>query len=267
MKSLSFGKVMATAAASAMLIGTPVLVAAPAAAAPKTIVAPERLITLDGTQNTRTFDGYTTADHKSISSAVIRSDNLSKLSVGDKTILAKRKVTSVIDLRTSLERAAQPDHAIPGAKSYENDILGATPVTNLIDLDSAYRSFITDRQARAGFASTLRIVTRTVAAGDSVIFHCSAGKDRTGWTSALILTIAGVDRATVERDYLASNTYRHASPNDPLNGVHISWLRASFTTADKVYGSFDNYIRKGLGLSAKEVTALRDAVRVPQRVY
>ncbi|GAB19099.1 putative protein-tyrosine-phosphatase [Gordonia effusa NBRC 100432] len=258
---------MAATIAATTLIGTPVLVAAPAAAAPKSLVAPERLIKLDGTQNTRTFDGYATADHKSISSAIIRSDNLSKLSSADKAKLSARKVTAVIDLRTSIERAAQPDHAIPGAKSYEKDILGGTPITNLIDLNSAYRSFITDRQARAQFASTLRIITRTVAAGDSVIFHCSAGKDRTGWTAAMVLTIAGVDRATVERDYLASNTYRHASPNDPLNGVNISWLRASFNTANKVYGSFDNYIRTGLGLSAKEVTALRDAVRVPQRVY
>ncbi|NMN99889.1 tyrosine-protein phosphatase [Gordonia sp. TBRC 11910] len=268
MKSSSLRKTLTAATVVAALLGAPALVAVPAAAAPKsTIVAPTRLIKLDGTQNTRTFDGITTRDGKSISSLVIRSDNLSKLTAADKATLAKRRVATIIDLRTAAERALQPDHVVPGATLHYDDVLGATPPTTLIDLTSAYRAFVTDAQARAQFATALRTITTTVAAGDSVIFHCTAGKDRTGWAAALILTIAGVDRATVDSDYLASNIYRHATPNDPLNGVNLNLLNTSFSTANRVYGSFDNYVRKGLGLTPAEVTALRNAVRVPLRVY
>ncbi len=268
MSFLGTRKSVSAALAAVALVTGPIAVAPSAVAAPTPgVVGPTRLITLDGTQNTRTFDGYVTGDHKSINSNLIRSDNLSKLSGADKRKLAARKVTTVIDLRTVVERSVQPDQEIPGATLHYDDILGGTSPTNLIDLNGAYRSFVTDAQARAQFASTLRTITKTLAAGNAVIFHCTAGKDRTGWTSAMVLTIAGVDRATVDSDYLASNTYRHASPADPLNGVNISLLRTSFDTANRMYGSFDNYVRKGLGLSAADVAALRNAVRVPERMY
>ena len=75
---------------------------------------------------------------------------------------------------------------------------------------SAYRAFVTSPSARAAFRKTPLNIKNTTSAGNSVIFHCTAGKDRIGWTAALLLSILGVDRATIERDYLASNTYRHA---------------------------------------------------------
>lgn len=268
MKSLAWKRSLTTVLAAVALVSAPTLVASPAAAAPSPgIVAPTRLIKLDGTQNTRNFDGYVTRDSKSINSALIRSDNLSKITGADAARLARLGVTTIIDLRTSMERAVAPDRAVPGARLHVNDVLGATPPTTLVDLTSAYRAFVTDAHARAEFASTLRLITRTLASGHAVVFHCTAGKDRTGWTAAMILTLAGVDRATVERDYLDSNRYRHANPNDPLNGVNLRLLRTSFDAANQRYGSFDNYIRRGLGLSAAEVAALRGVVRTPLRMY
>lgn len=220
-------------------------------------VATPSVIRLAGAENTRTFAAYTTTSGKHISPAVIRSDNLSKLTAADIRTLRSLKLTSIVDLRTQIESTVQPSRAIPGATRKNYDVLGQTPITNLIDLPSAYRAFVTAPTARAAFRKTLLDIKNTTSAGNSVLFHCSAGKDRTGWTSALLLSILGVDRATIERDYLASNTYRHASPSDPLNGVRIEWQRTSFAAADSKYGSLDGYLRKGLGLTTTDMNTLR----------
>ncbi|WP_324195366.1 tyrosine-protein phosphatase [Nocardia abscessus] len=97
-----------------------------------------------------------------------------------------------------------------------------------------YRAFITAPGANEAFASVLRDI---IGSDGAVLFHCTAGKDRTGWTAAVLLTLLGVDRATVTEDYLLSNRYRAARADDPLNGVQQSWLDAAFDQADRTYGS------------------------------
>ncbi|MFW0797306.1 tyrosine-protein phosphatase [Gordonia sp. CPCC 205515] len=257
---------LAGALAAAAIVTTPAVVApAVAAAAPAPAPAPaptatRQLIDLQGTDNTRTFSAYRTTDGKSIRNNVVRSDNLSRITPTDQQTLKKLKVTSIVDLRTSLESSLQPDKPVPGATLHHFDVLGATPPTTLIDLQSAYRAFITDPQARQAFRNTLLNIKNTTAAGNTALFHCTAGKDRTGWTAATLLTILGVDRKTVNADYLASNVYRHASPNDPLNGVNISLLNASFDTANQKYGSFDNYVHKGLGLTDADIASLKKSL-------
>ncbi|MEV0104091.1 tyrosine-protein phosphatase, partial [Nocardia sp. NPDC050789] len=90
-----------------------------------------------------------------------------------------------------------------------------------------------------------------------VLFHCTAGKDRTGWTSAVLLTLLGVDKDTVYYDYLLSNYYRGAKDGDMLNGVAASALDSAFDQATKSYGSFDGYVRDGLQLTDADIAALK----------
>lgn len=259
---------LAGALAAAAIVTTPAVVApaiaaaAPAPAPAPSLTATRQLIGLQGTDNTRTFSPYRTKDGKSIRTNVIRSDNLSRITAADQQTLAKLKVTSIIDLRTALESSIQPDKSVPGATLHRFDVLGATPPTTLIDLQSAYRAFVTDPQARLAFRNTLLNIKNTTAKGNTALFHCTAGKDRTGWASAVLLTILGVDRSTVNADYLASNVYRHARPNDPLNGVNISMLNASFTAVNQTYGSFDNYVHKGLGLTDADIASLKKSLLV-----
>ena len=234
---------------------------APTASAAPAVKADPRLIVLDGTDNTRTFATYRTTDGYSLNRRVIRIDNLSELTRGDEQKLARRDVATVVDLRTAVERQLQPDRPVPHARHYDEDIFG-DHLAEAVNLDSAYAFFVTDPGARAGFARTLRLVSATLGQGRAALFHCSAGKDRTGWAAAMLLTIAGVDRATVERDYLASNFFRHTTPADPLQGVRLSWLRTSFDTANRRFGSFDGYLRAGLHLSDAEITTLRQRLRI-----
>lgn len=227
-----------------------------ATAAPS--VAAGQLIELDGTENTRTLAGFHTSDGSvGREQRVLRSDDLSELTPDDITALQAQKVVTVVDLRTSIERTVQPDKTIVGADAKWFDVLGALPPTSLIDLPGAYRTFVTDTGARAAFGATLQAIKAAAADGNAVLYHCSAGKDRTGWISAVLLTLVGVDRATVESDFLASNTYRHAATNDPINGATIDWLRSAFAAADQVYGGFDEYVRTGLGLTDADVSELK----------
>lgn len=254
----------------AIAITAAAVVAAPAAvptagvalAAPQTspTVAAPAVVDLQGTENTRTFTAYRTVSGQHINARVIRSDNLSKLTPADQRKLRGLHVTSVIDFRTQIERTVQPNRPTSGARTHTFDVLGTLPPTVLIDLPTAYRAFVTDPSARNAFRNTLLDIKNVAGRGDTVLYHCTAGKDRTGWASAVLLTILGVDRATVERDFLASNTFRHASANDPLNGVNISWLRGSFAAAKAHYGSFDGYVRKGLGLTQADIAGLKGAL-------
>lgn len=224
-------------------------------------VAPGVLVDLDGTANTRTLAGFTTVDGKVVRDGrVLRSDNLSALSPADVEALQAAGVVTVVDLRTQWERLVQPDRDIPGASSKWFDVFAGLPPTMLIDLPSAYRAFVTDATARQAFASTLREIAAASEQGKAVLLHCSAGKDRVGWATAVLLTLLGVDRATVEADFLASNDYRHTSPADPFNGTNVEWLRSAFRTADEADGGFDGYVRDGLGLTDDEVAALREGL-------
>jgi protein-tyrosine phosphatase len=103
-------------------------------------------------------------------------------------------------------------------------------------------------------------------------FHCTAGKDRTGWAQAVFLSIMGVPRDVIMRDYLLSNEYLKAKNDkmlamlkgridpallEPLLGVRPEYLQAGFDAVDRDYGSMDHYVRDGLGLSDATIQALR----------
>ena len=252
---------------STTLIPIGVATAAQAHAAPAAITAhaaPAPLaISVPGVQNARTFANYTTHSGMRISDKVIRSANLSGLTPAGVDVLQRHGLRSIIDLRTQLESTVQPDKVVPGATRRSFDVLGAVPASYLVDLPSAYRAFVTDAHAREAFRASLLDIKNTVGAGGSVLFHCSAGKDRTGWLSAVLLTVLGVDRQVVDADFLASNSFRHASPTDPLNGVNIGLLNAAFAAADKTYGSFENYVHKGLRLSDSDIAGLKKALLLP----
>lgn len=106
------------------------------------------------------------------------------------------------------------------------------------------------------------------------LFHCSAGKDRAGWAGSLVLLTLGVDEAQVIEQYLLSNreieqilarleTQREAEWGDllrPLIEVRQEYIVASFEAVQDGWGSFDRYLRAGLGLSEQARAALCDAL-------
>ncbi|NEW47323.1 tyrosine-protein phosphatase [Nocardia cyriacigeorgica] len=230
-------------------------------------VAFDRSLHLEGARNARDLGGYRTVDGRTVRTGLVfRTDQLDHLTPADLAELTRRNVRDVDDLRTVYERALAPDRIPEGARANWYDVIGGAPLPDLVSSlaggGDMYRAFITTPGANAAFAAVMRDVIENAQAedGGAVMFHCTAGKDRTGWTAAVLLTILGVDRATVTEDYLLSNEYRGAAPGDLLNGVEASWLDAAFDQAIAEYGSFDNYVRTGLGLTDAEIATLKARV-------
>lgn len=245
-------------ASAALLVGgvSGIAIAAPTAVADQ--VDFDRSLHLDGAENARDIGGYSTADGRTVKTGLVfRTDALAGLTAADLTKLESLNVKVVDDLRTVYERAIQPDRLPAGATGNWYDVLGGSPITTLVDLPAAYVAFIDGPGASEAFSAVLRDIRDSDGA---VIYHCSAGKDRTGWTTAVLLTILGVDRATVNEDYMLSNVYRDTDGTGSLgslDGVQQEWLDIAFTTAEQRYGSFDNYVREGLGLTDADISTLK----------
>lgn len=240
---------------------------------------------LTGIDNFRDIAGtstaYTTANDGTMRSGVFYRSNALTPKGTDLAVLNSLGISNVYDLRTPSEIAATPDTLPTGAEYQNIDIIGSTTsgsnVTNISFTSAAQavammeetnRAFVSD----AGMRSQFSVLFNELAAADgAALFHCTAGKDRTGWTAAVLLSIAGVDSATIMQNYLATNDYTvarvaatlaampasMAAIYAPLLGVQASYLQAGLDEVTAEYGSMDNYLKEGLGLSQETIYVLR----------
>ncbi|WP_336882479.1 tyrosine-protein phosphatase [Rhodococcus globerulus] len=250
--------------------------------APSEVMAP-RLASVDNFRDVAGIgSGYTGADGLHVRQGVFYRANAITPNTEDSATLESLHLTAVYDLRTAGEIAANPDTLPSGVRYEKIQVLSADPSGDLAAIttkeqamayvQSGYRSTVSDPVSRAGFGQLLRELADTPGAQ---VFHCTAGKDRTGWGSALLLSIAGVPRQTVMEDYLLTNEYsagaieakvaRIAAVKGPeyaevyrlLLGVDASYLQAAFDEMDSTYGSFDRYLVDGLGLDMTTIVKLK----------
>lgn len=100
----------------------------------------------------------------------------------------------------------------------------ATPEEAEQMMAGAYESMVTDACARKAIAETL---TRIAGADGAVVVHCTAGKDRTGWVSALLLHVAGVDDVYIDQNYLLTIQCSRASIQSTLAGIRAKGADAA----------------------------------------
>jgi protein-tyrosine phosphatase len=244
----------------------------------------KRHVLLQGAANFRDLGGYTTADGHHVKwGEIYRSADMSKLTDADLDTLKQRNITYDVDLRGRREAAQAPDKINPGTdyillpagsdgglsnwmknisnvKGNGGDSLMVVYYSNIDSLALRYKPF---------FAKLL-----ILPAGQSLVFHCSAGKDRTGIGAALLLYTLGVPYDTIVNDYLASNYYRkdlnvktadqmekamHIDPQvaKAMLSVKKEDLDATFSAIAKKYGSVDNYMRTQIGLDNKKIALLK----------
>ena len=258
-------------------------------------MAPRRDPLIPALPNLRDVGGHPTRDGGRVRKGLLyRSTDLSGVDGTAAAALGRLGIRTVYDLRTAGERTGQPDRLPPGCAYVVADILGDAPGMTPAEFATlfedptaatealgggrsamffvtAYREFVRLDSARAGYRrlfSDLAGGARTPA-----LFHCTTGKDRTGWAAAALLMLLGVRDDAVMEDYLLSGPRllpvlrpmvdAFASRGGdaellwPLVGVRPAYLEAALDEVDRLYGSIDGYFAAGLGIDAPDQEALR----------
>ncbi|MGI5873278.1 MAG: tyrosine-protein phosphatase [Bacillota bacterium] len=162
---------------------------------------------LTGFRNFRSFQGIRTKNGRTLrAGAFARSDNPRALPEEDMILLREADYRIVVDLRRDEERAARPDllAAAPGFE-YHPLTLNSKPYLGrylLSDSKMVARAYFSELPAAA--APLRKIFHLFAEAENGVLFHCEAGKDRTGVVAALLLTLVGAEEAEIIDDYAAS---------------------------------------------------------------
>lgn len=248
----------------------------------------ERVLSLQGASNFRDAGGYRTTDGRRVKWGVIyRSAELSGLTPADQAFLNALGLKTIVDLRSSSERKAQPTALPAGAPAR---IVAHDYQMDMGPFMKAFAGGVDADKARAtmrefypgvldSHAEHFRDVFQALLKGEGpVLYHCSAGKDRTGVTTALVLTALGVPRDTVVADYLLSNRY-YTMPADTAGqrpgsaetsfftrlppdvarvfaGVEPEYLQAVFTEIDRRHGGVEAYLQT-VGVGPAELIRLR----------
>lgn len=238
-----------------------------------------RAIPLDGASNLRDLGGWQVADGRRLRfGRVYRSATLANLTPRDVQAVAALRLRTVVDLRGVAEAAANPSRLPEGA---ERIPLVIEPTVGAGLRDIMLREMTTGedvvallRQAYLDYATTWLPSYRGLfdllleEGRQALLFHCSAGKDRTGLGAALLLTALGATRQTVLADYVATDRlWRRDYPlpagapkplADALLGTHPALLEAALEAAIRPHGSLPAMLEQGLGLTAPRLQRLRD---------
>lgn len=186
------------------------------------VVAAERRLEMDGPTNFRDLGGYPTLDGGWTRwGRVFRSDGLHEASAGDLDRLESLGITTVFDLRSDEEVEQAPDRLPAGIAHVHlpmsSDVAKGRSMLQRI-LDGDLTKFDDDDMSAGylrmleGFPEHLARIVATVADSQPVLFHCTAGKDRTGIAAMTLLGLADVADSFILDDYEVSARYRRRSP-------------------------------------------------------
>lgn len=245
-----------------------------------------RLLPLEGAKNVRDLGGYPTGEQRMVRWGVFyRSANLADLSTDDQVYMQRLQLQRIVDFRSATEVNDEPDklgdelqpHYVPMPiavseadtkqlmQNIESGSLTADESRQF--LVSANRHFVDEYTPLYSEWLHALLDPRNTP----MLFHCTEGKDRTGFGAAVLLLTLGVGKPDVMRDYLASNRYLEASVDKrmalmkwaslfqldtdairPVFLVEPQYLESAFQRINERYGSFDNYLRDGLGIDREE---------------
>jgi len=249
-----------------------------------TAVVANRHIYFKNVLNFRDIGGLKNTEGKTVKwGKIYRSDNLSRLRSYEFKKFNDLGIKTVFDLRTPQEIEGKKDH-LPVEVTYvhapsvldHGDLLanlrGRVLRGEISDEESVqfmadfYRGIVADNVP--ALKELLQAIL--IKANEPVLYHCSAGKDRTGITTALILSILKVDRETIMNEYLLSDYYRREKVEGTLTKAKLAkvvkprlavgviqnflsvderYLNEAFNYIDNNYGGIDAFIKNQLGIS------------------
>lgn len=245
-------------------------------------VAADRHIPFEGTPNFRDFGGYRTADGRRVRwGQLYRSGVLSRLSTQDHQDFLQLNIGLVCDFRAEIERTREPSK-LPREKPLQVELLpllqGNHGAMLKTVLSNNSREVGVQQMAEAmmeinrDFALTQtstygRLLQLAVNTSAPMLIHCSAGKDRTGFGAALILSALGVPQAEIMRDYILTQKYYLAEKEAghlmrryelnvnpeivmPMLEVRPAYLQAAFDGIQAEFGDMATYLHEALGFDA-----------------
>ena len=251
-----------------------------------------RMMAFAGIINARDLGGLTTIEGKTIRKGLLlRTANLSQATEADLSKLRQDyRLSAVIDLRTAVERKERPDHIPEGVEYRINPIFdeatagitreGDTPSPfSLPDMVSLYRTMIIAEPCRAALHEVLTAIFAHDFEKGAVLWHCTAGKDRGGIVSSLVLAALGVSREGIMKDYAvnadefivqADALYRRALRSGRPEPVAAAardvflalpkYMESAFRAIDEEYGSSESYLTRGLQIPETVLKKFRDKI-------
>ena len=241
------------------------------------------MINLRSAPNFRDLGGYAEGSGLVVRRRqLFRSDHLGALTAEELAAVSPSGRLRVCDLRGIAERASAPC-ALPNAIVHFlpieptivqklNELIAAghklSPADVVALMQETYRGFVRGNTHR--FA---QLFSHLLESSEPTVFHCTAGKDRTGFAAALVLRSLGVSEVDVMRDYLLTNERLKPGPGirhglapevvSVLWRVQAEFLNAAFEAVDDDYGGLEGYLREGLGLREAQRQRLRELYLEP----
>lgn len=240
--------------------------------------ADPRMLHWDACLNVRDLGGFPTRDgHTTRTHAVIRADNLCRLTAHGRSALLRYGVRTAIDFRDPREHALEHD---PFSRD-ELDAVGRLDIPLLTaDFWHAWDGSMTGHEGDLLVLETCREPVATLfaalAAADDggIVMYCHAGKERTGIASALLLELAGVDRGTIGREHALSD--EHLAPlyaawldaePDPEERQrlrhalrpHPEQMRLTLEALDELYGGIERYLLD-CGVGTRDIALVRGRI-------
>ncbi len=258
--------------------------------------APAGHVVLDGAVNVRDLGGYRSSYGLQVMRGrLFRGDALSQLSGLDVERLDRLGLRTVVDFRSPGEVLLSGADRLPFGVEFASLPVGGGDLAAVFELIASgdhqrqrrelgdgraaefmveiNRGFVADARQREAFGTGLRLACS--AGRLPLLYHCSGGKDRTGWMTAIVLTVLGVPRQVVLRDYLLSNDFHRAGYQKlrvdlvktgivadpellrPILEQSATYLGAAFEEADRRYSSFGRFVTHGLEVSDAMLGELR----------
>lgn len=221
-----------------------------------------RILHVQGGYNFRDLGGLTTTEGKTVKKDLLfRTDELNNLEPADLDLLAKLNVTTIVDFRTDQEREKSVDRVPTTCKNEVHlDILAANMDALLAEIQKGttdfkkilvdfYRDIVLGQNSIDKLVQFFEILQNPE--NTAVIYHCTAGKDRTGIATALILEALAVDWSQIESDYLLSNEFLKVKYEAYINQnpkyaelllVQADYLKSAIDAITEKYNTVQEYL-------------------------
>ncbi|KRN29048.1 protein-tyrosine phosphatase [Lactobacillus selangorensis] len=259
------------------------------------VSAPQRLLNIQGGENFRELGGYRTQDGHTVKwHKLLRSGKLDKLTSADEQLLDQYGVVQDIDFRSPDEVRKSPDK-VPVNAVYEHvpvftydqtessvspekmrQTLSADSQTGFHQMVDAYHGLVNDAHSKHAYQKFFAALLSNDQPNQVLLFHCTAGKDRTGMGAVFLLSALGVEPAAIRQDYLLTNQVttkkiasmhqrleqEHANANlkqsmQDLMTVNPAYLDTALEDIQKQSDTIQRYLHQELELSKDDIAVLR----------